>query len=114
MALAHPEFLSVGGNTGTTNSFVGVDPQSLTGGVFSAPSLLQGNNAICFGLEASLQEAPDILSGLYSDISPAIDALGTAVNKATNGLGCPKLNAINKAQFAPYPGYSKLKSNGQY
>ena len=114
MALAYPEFLSVGGNTGTTNSFVGVDPANLTGGVFSASSLLQGNNAICFGLEASLQEAPDILSGLYSDISPAMDQLGSAVDAATNGLGCPVLNEIDKTQFAKYPGYSDLNSDGSY
>ena len=114
MALAHPEFLSVGGNTGTTNSFVGVDPADLTDGVFNSQNLLQGNNAICFALEASLQEAPDILSGLYSDVNPALDALGTAVNKATDGLGCPKLNEINKGQLNQFPGYTKLKSDGTY
>lgn len=114
MALAHPQFLSVGGNTGTTNSFVGVDPANLTGGVFTAENLLQGNNAICFGLQASLQEAPDILSGLYSDVNPAVNALGTAVNKATNGLGCPKLNEINENQYSQYPGYTKLKKDGTY
>ena len=114
MALEYPEFLSIGGNTGKTNTFTGVDPEALTGGVFSASSLLQGNNAICFGLEASLQEAPDILSGLYSDISSAMDQLGTALNDATNGLGCPKLNQIDKTQFAKYPGYSSLKTDGSY
>ena len=114
MALQHPEFLSVGGNTGKTDSFVGVDPEELTGGVFNANNLLEGNNLMCFGLEASLQEAPDILSGLYSDIDPAMDKLGTAVDKATNGLGCPKLNEINKDQFGQFPGYENLKSDGQY
>lgn len=114
MALAHPEFLSVGGNTGKTNTFTGVDPEMLTGGVFNAQNLLQGNNGICFGLEASLQEAPDILSGLYSDVNPAMDALGTAIDKATNGLGCPKLNEINKNQFGGYPGYADLKKDGTY
>ena len=114
MALQHPEFLSVGGNTGTVNSFTGIDPEMLTDGVFNAQNLLQGNNAICFGLEASLQEAPDILSGLYSDINPAMDALGTAVDQATNGLGCPKLNEINKNQFGNYPGYADLKTDGTY
>jgi len=114
MSAVYPEFLSVGGNTGKPNSFVGVDLQNLTGGVFSASNLLEGNNLACFGLEASLQEAPDILSGLYSDIDPAMDQLGTAVNQATNGLGCPVLNEIDKTQFAKYPGYSNLKSDGTY
>ena len=114
MAIEHPEFLSVGGNTGTVNTFAGIDPEMLTGGVFNSQNLLQGNNGICFGLEASLQEAPDLLSGLYSDVDAAMDKLGTAIDQATNGLGCPKLNEIDKSQFYKYPGYSKLKSDGTY
>ncbi|KAL9616515.1 MAG: hypothetical protein Q9160_008631 [Pyrenula sp. 1 TL-2023] len=114
MALQHPEFLSVGGNTGTTNSFVGIDPANLTDGVFNAGNLLQGNNLICFGLQASLMEAPDLLSGLYSDIDPAVDKLGTAINQATDGLGCPQLNKIDKGQFERFPGYTKLKRDGTY
>jgi hypothetical protein len=58
MASQHPEFLSVGGNTGmffqmadvyntnvsqgTVDSFVGVDPADLTGGVFNGATLLEG------------------------------------------------------------------------
>lgn len=114
MAVEHPQFLSVGGNTGKVNTFTGVDPANLTGGVFTASNLLQGNNLICFGLEASLQEAPDILSGLYSDVDSALDALGTAIDQATNGLGCPQLNEIDKSQFNQYPGYTKLSSQGTY
>lgn len=118
MAQQYPEFLSVGGNTGETNTFTGVDPQNLTGGVYTSSNLLQGNNAICYGLELSLMESPDILSGLYSDVNSAVDALGTAIDKATGALGCPELNAISKGQFAsdfaPYPGYTKLSSTGTY
>ncbi|KAF2100903.1 Cloroperoxidase [Rhizodiscina lignyota] len=114
MALEHPEFLSIGGNTGKTNSFVGVDLEDLTSGVFNAGNLLKGNNAICFGLEASLQEAPDILSGLFSDISSALAKLSSAVNAATDGLGCPVLDSIDKGQFSQYPGYTKLKPDGSY
>ena len=118
MAAQHPEFVSVGGNTGKTNTFTGLDPQNLTGGVYTSSNLLQGNNAICFGLELSFMEAPDILSGLYSDDNAAVDQLGTAINKATGALGCPQLNAINKGQFASdfaaYPGYTKLSSTGTY
>ena len=118
MGREHPEFGSVGGNTGQTNSFTGVDPQNLTGGVYTSSNLLQGNNAICYGLQLSLMEAPDILSGFYSDIDAAVAALGTAINQAISALGCPKLNAIDKGQFtndfAPYPGYTKLSSTGTY
>ena len=114
MALQHPEFLSVGGNTGTPNSFVGLDPGDLTGGVYNTPTLLQGNNAICYGLELTLQEAPDLLSGLYSDVNAAMDKLGTAIQNATHALGWPTLNNVGKGQFGKYPGYTKLKGDGTY
>ena len=108
----------MGGNAGQTNTFTGLDPANLTGGVYSASTLAQGNNALCYGLELTLMEAPDILSGLYSDVDSAVDALGTAVDKATDALGCPSLNAVNKGQFASelarYPGYAKLSSTGTY
>lgn len=113
MAMQYPEFLAIGGNTGSVNTFTAVDLEDLTGGVFSATNLLQGNNAICFGFEASLQEAPDILSGLYSDVQPALDALESAIAQATSGLSCPSLEEINQSQFSPFPGYTDLK-NGAY
>lgn len=62
--LEYPEFFSVGGNTGETNTFIGVDVENLAGRVFNASNLLQGNNATCFDLEASFQEASSVLSGL--------------------------------------------------
>lgn len=118
MALQHPEFASLGGNTGKPNTFTGIDPQNITGGVYTSSNLLQGNNLMCYVLELTLMEAPDLLSGLYSDVDPAVDELGTAINKATGALGCPQLNAINKGQFesdlARYPGYTKLSSTGTY
>ncbi|ORY14130.1 hypothetical protein BCR34DRAFT_662784 [Clohesyomyces aquaticus] len=99
MEAQYPEFFSVGGNTGKTNSFVGVNPSDLTGGVFNADSLLEGNNMFCYGLQASVQEAPDILSGLFTDVSAALNKLTSAVNPVASSLGCPKLDSINKAQF---------------
>ena len=99
MGLEHPEFFSIGGNTGKVNSFVGLDSQNLTEGVINAGNLLQGNNAICYALAASLQETPDILSGLYSDTQPAVDTIEPAISNVTGALGCPTLNFINKGQF---------------
>lgn len=39
-----PEFLDIGGNTGETYTFNGVDIEDLTGGVFNAATLLEGDN----------------------------------------------------------------------
>lgn len=35
---------SIGGNTGTVNSFTGVDLGDTTGGVYNAQTLFEGNN----------------------------------------------------------------------
>ena len=114
MALAHPQFLSVGGNTGTVNSFTGIDPENLTGGVFTTSNLLEGNNAACYGFELGLQEAPDILQSLYSDVTSALDTLSSAFQSVTSELGCPTLSSVDMAQFSQFPGYTDLSSDGTY
>ncbi|KAI0532539.1 Chloroperoxidase [Xylaria digitata] len=114
MAVQHPQFLSVGGNTGTTNSFVGLEPGDLTNGVFNATNLLEGNNAFCFGTELALQMAPDLLLGLFRDVAEALSTLTSAIKNATLGLGCPQLTSINTTKFQQFPGYTKLKPNGMY
>ncbi|KAK5160778.1 hypothetical protein LTS14_001791 [Recurvomyces mirabilis] len=110
MSLQHLEFLSIGDKTGTTNSFVGLDPEKLTAGVFNAATLAEGNNALCYGLQLTVQELPDLLSGLFTDISGAQDKLGSVLNNATDSLGRPKLSSVNKDQFAQFPGYTKAYS----
>lgn len=113
-ALQHPEFLEIGGNTGKTNSFVGVDPSNLTGGVYNAQNLLQGNNLACFGFQAGIQFAPDLLKGLVSDVSSAVSKLTGSLGNTLNILGCPQLQSIDEKQFEQFPGYSKLNSDGSY
>lgn len=54
-----------------------------------------------------IQQAPDLVSGLFLDINEAVDKLGSVLNKATNSLGCPKLNNISKSAFEDYPGLTK-------
>ncbi|KAI1369416.1 hypothetical protein F5Y08DRAFT_325422 [Xylaria arbuscula] len=112
--LRHTQFLSVGGNTGTTNSFVGVDPSDLTNGVYNAASLLEGNNAFCFSMQLASALAPDLLLGLYNDITQALGTLKSAVDDATRGLGCPQLAGVNKEKLKQFPGYTKLRPDGTY
>jgi hypothetical protein len=114
MDIAYPEFLSVGGNQGAGNTFAGIEPETLTNSVYNTQLLLQGNNAMCFGLQASVMAAPDFLSGLYADIQPALTQLNNAVDAATAGLGCPTLESIDTSQFSKFPGYSNLKIGGTY
>ncbi|KAF1990311.1 Cloroperoxidase [Aulographum hederae CBS 113979] len=114
MLLEHPQFASVGGNTGGVDSFTGLDPTDLTGGVFNAASLAEGNNLMCFGLELTIQETPDLLAGIFEDDTLALGKLLPALRNATGSLGCPSLTQVNEGQFDEFPGYAKLKANGQY
>ncbi|KAI9651258.1 hypothetical protein NHQ30_001296 [Ciborinia camelliae] len=97
-------FISVGGNTGKTNSFTGVNLGNLTGGVYDLQTLAKGNNATCFGFQLAKQLAPDILKGLLGDTASAVSQLGSAIDKAVGKLDCPELKAIDKSQFSQYPG----------
>ena len=103
-ALEYPEFLDVGGNTGTTNSFTGVDVGSLTGGVYNAQTLGQGDNAVCFAYQFAQQAAPDLLKGLFSSLTQPISQLNSALAKVFAELSCPQLKSIDTAQFSKYPG----------
>lgn len=114
MLLQHLEFASIGGNTGTPNSFVGVDPEELTDGVFNAQTLTQGNNLMCYGLQLAVQELPDLLSGLVTNLAAAVNQVSAPFGNATEKLGCPELTKINMDQFNKYPGYTKLNSDGTY
>lgn len=103
-ALEYPEFLSIGGNTGTTNSFAGVDLKNLTGDVYETTTLAEGNNAICFAFQFAQQAAPDILKGLLSNTASALSQLNSAVVSALSGLSSPQLESVDTAQLSQYPG----------
>lgn len=68
-----PEAVSVGGNTGTTNSFVGVNLGDITGGAYRTEDLLDPQKFVCFFYQLSLAIVPDFLRS---------QALGTALGSA--------------------------------
>lgn len=103
-AAQYPQFLDVGGNTGQTNTFTGVDVTSLTGGVYNLQTLGQGNNAQCFAYQFAQQAAPDLLKGLFSSITSPLSQLNDAFSKVFSELSCPTLQSIDTSQFAKYPG----------
>ncbi|KAL8669093.1 MAG: hypothetical protein Q9168_006302 [Polycauliona sp. 1 TL-2023] len=105
LALKYPDVVRVGGNTGTPNSFVGVDPGDLTGGVYTSKNLLQGNNLECFAFQALQQGLPSVLSGIYKDIGPATALVNKYTSPVLAPLNCPALNAFNQSLFNQYPGY---------
>ncbi|OJD35700.1 aromatic peroxygenase [Diplodia corticola] len=115
-ALEHPQFLDIGGNTGTPNTFTPLDLQNLTGGLYNAQSLLQGNNLACFGFQAAVQFAPDLLKGIVKDLAGALGQLGDALTGALDGLGCPQLGgeSWDESGLAAYPGWAELNEDGTY
>ncbi|KAF2091307.1 Cloroperoxidase [Saccharata proteae CBS 121410] len=113
-ALQYPQFLSIGGNTGKTNTFTGVDLANLTGGIYNIPTLLQGNNIVCFGFQAAIQFLPDLLQGIVKDITAPLQQLTSAVANGMSGLGCPKLTGVEGGMFQQFPGFTNLGIDGRY
>lgn len=99
-AAIHPKFLAIGGNTGTTNSFTGVNLENLTGGLFNLASLAEGNNLGCFVFQLAAQAKPDILLGA---LTPLLDIVGQIIQP----LSCPQLEKIDESQLEAFPGYTK-------
>jgi len=117
MGLQHPEFEVPGGNTGTKNSYVGLDPSDLSGGVINAGNLATNNNAVCLAYQATLQFLPDVLRGVLNDVSGAISSsgLGDQFSSITKSLDCPQLQNIDESQFSNYPGNTQLnQKTGTY
>ena len=117
-AKEHPEFLSVGGNTGTPDSFTGVDIEDLSGGVFNTKTLGEGNNLACFVFQLIGQMTPDILEGLAGRLLEKTFQLTEALEKIVSRLQCPKLAKVDKEQYAkqfsPFPGVTQLQEDGKY
>lgn len=116
LLLKKPELLSVGGNTGTVNSFAGIDMDDLTGGVFNAANLLEGNNLVCFALEVVKFAGPNALSSALKTLSEPIELLGKIVAPLVD-LSCPVFEDLTVGgtdfwdyAMESYPGANKSGS----
>lgn len=85
----YPELASIGGNTGTVDSFTVLNISDLTGGVLNAPKLLENNNLLCFVLQIVGSFAPDSLSGLFSIIAKPLQLLTDTLGADLLSLSCP-------------------------
>ncbi|KAG4425993.1 hypothetical protein IFR04_000937 [Cadophora malorum] len=109
-AAKYPKFLNIGGNTGTPNSFAGVNAEDLTGGVYNSRSLAEGNNLACFAMQFAVQASPDIIqcSGVLNGITSAMQRLTSQAATSLSALSCPQLTKIDDDQFKQFPGYANL------
>ena len=108
----YPGIIQFGGNTGTTNSFTGVDTGNLTGGVFNAATLLEGNNLSCFFLQVTQAGLVDAAFPLLEPVGVILDFISSKLGPQLQGLNCPQLSTYNNELFKKYPGYS-YKAEGQ-
>lgn len=97
---AAPKSLTVGGNTGTVNSFQGVDLSDLTGGAFRTRDLLDPAKASCFFYQLVLSAVPDFLrSQLLGTV------LETALRLVSDNVAplvdpaCPRIGAFCRWQI---------------
>ncbi|KAF3003438.1 hypothetical protein E8E13_001966 [Curvularia kusanoi] len=101
-----PQIIAIGGNTGEPNTFTGVDLVNLTGGVFDAATLLEGNNLACFAYQVASIGAPDILRGglVGTLLGTALSKLADALSPILANFNCPELIKYDKSLLEAFPG----------
>jgi len=113
----YPELASIGGNTGTTNSFTLLNIANITSGVLNAETLLEGNNLICFVLQVVKTFSPDSLSSLYATLDEVLGLLTDTLGTALTDLACPPFMDLEyggqplwEGLLDTYPGPAKAGS----
>lgn len=111
LVVKHPELLSIGGNQGKVNTFVGVNLADLTGGVLNATTLLEGNNLICFTLTILKTFVPNSLSTVAKLLDAPLKLINKAILDPLLDLSCPAFADLTmggedlwKALIDKYPG----------
>ncbi|KPM39200.1 hypothetical protein AK830_g7335 [Neonectria ditissima] len=114
---SHPEVLSIGGNTNGVNTFTGINIDDLSGGLLNGKNLLQGNNLICFALNAIKTVSPNSLSSIYATLSSVTDLVFAALEPVMGAMNCAvyddlSVNGTNWLEYnkEKYPGFKKAGS----
>ncbi|PQE32143.1 hypothetical protein CJF32_00001736 [Rutstroemia sp. NJR-2017a WRK4] len=101
---AYPDSFRVGGNTGTVNSFAGVDLGNLTGGTYNLANLVEGNNLVCFAIQAMQLSMPDAISGIVGDLATVLAWATKLLTPILTKLSCPELAGYDTSLFEKFPG----------
>ncbi|KAF2123898.1 Cloroperoxidase [Dothidotthia symphoricarpi CBS 119687] len=116
--LQYPVLGSIGGNTGTVNSFSGLDLHDITGGVLNATSLLENNNLLCFVFQVLKTFLPNSLSSLLSTIQVPVDLVTSTLAAPLLSLACPAWEDLTEGGEPlwdiiqrTFPGASKAESS---
>ena len=54
-------------------------------------------------------EAPTVVTGLYENLTAALEPLAETISSSLAGLGCPQLEGVNVGMYDVYPGYKMAK-----
>ncbi|GIK00968.1 hypothetical protein Aspvir_004998 [Aspergillus viridinutans] len=106
--LKYPELASIGGNTGTVNSFAGVNFADVTGGVLNLTTLLEGNNLLCFVFEVLKFASPNALAGLYKTLAVPLDMINKIIAVPLLNMSCP---AFKDLQMGGRPLWDAIKDD---
>lgn len=98
-----PDLAAFGGNTGTVNSFVGLNVTDITSGVLSAGDLLKGNNALCFAFATVSEFLPDLTRGLLKNAVLAVSQITGALTPILTALNCPDLSRMDAVYYDQFP-----------
>ncbi|KAL8708127.1 MAG: hypothetical protein Q9220_006981 [cf. Caloplaca sp. 1 TL-2023] len=106
IAAVVPEAASVGGNTGTVNSFTGADLGDITGGAYHTSELLDPVKLTCYFYQITLALVPDFLrsEALGGLLGGALDLLHEKIDPFVDP-SCAKIEAnYNDTFAAQFPG----------
>ncbi|KAF2498991.1 Cloroperoxidase [Lophium mytilinum] len=92
--LKYPATLSIGGNMGKVNSFVGVDFDDITGGVLNSATILEGNGLICFVLEVVKTFAPNSLATIFKTLATPLELITDTIAAPILSLACPEFEDL--------------------
>ncbi|KAJ7744742.1 hypothetical protein DFH07DRAFT_963586 [Mycena maculata] len=106
MWTAYPELLVIGGTLDGVNSFGSLNVNNMTGGVYSAASLLKGNNSACFVFQLTQILVPDAPSALADIVDAIVSQTVGAIAPILAGLTCPELTSLDRSMLEHYPGYT--------
>jgi len=93
---------------GKVNSFTGVDPADLTGGVFNLTNLLEGNNLLCFVFEVLKFASPNALASLYTTLAEPLDFVTNLVSVSLFNFTCP---AFQDLQLGGKPFWGAIQND---
>lgn len=114
--LKYPAVLSIGGNMGKVNSFVGLDFTDITGGILNGTSILEGNGLLCFVLELVKTFAPNSLSTLFKVLATPLELITDTISAPILSLACPEFEDLQEGgtdlwtKFMSFPGAAKAGS----